>query len=404
MPFAVCGILPTTWTLKADCFRCRRYIPVVADELRKLGLLEDVKRSAFVNYAGPAWRKVDGTELAAHGPPESEITPTADTPAVLIMGQQHLARIVLDHLSRCDSVDVEFSTACVGVEAHGPRPRVTLRVEAGERAVGAQWVVGADGANSAVRRMCFIPFEGSTWTNFRFTAADVRYDFEKEGGYRAANFIVDPEDWAIIARTGPDGVWRLAYGESVDSPADDESVRERSVSRIPRFLPGSKSYELLRIRPYTAQQKCAATFLQGRVVLAGDAAHVSNIPKPRPRPFNCRLGANLPFAIFRVWSNNPVGGLGLTGGILDAVVVGNALVRCLRGEGDGVVRAAAESRRDTWLSVTDPMSRDNYLRLCSEEPEVSSSRAGFFTKLSTDEGFATAIHASLGALLPDVFE
>ena len=199
-------------------------------------------------------------------------------PAGLIMGQQDLAKIILDHLSGCSSVTVQFSAACVGVDPH--EGRVMIRTETDEHVLSADWVVGADGANSPVRRMCLIPFEGSTWENFRFTASDVLYDFEKEGGYRAANFIVDPEDWAVIARTGRHGVWRIAYGEPLDTPSDQRSVEERSRDRIKRFLPGSKDYELKRIRPYVAQQRCAAQFVKGRVILVGDAAHVSNFPLP----------------------------------------------------------------------------------------------------------------------------
>lgn len=250
-------------------------MPVVTDELRKLGVLDDIKTNAFISHAAPAWRKVDGTELASHGPPESEITPVDDTSAALILGQQYLARIILDHLSRCDSVTVKFSASCVGVEAFERHARVMVHSEMEDHVISTDWVVGADGSNSDIRRMCLIPFDGFSWRNYRFTATDVRYDFEKEGGYRAANYIVDPVHWAIIARTGPHGVWRIAYGETFDTPGDELSVIERSKERIPEFLPGDKDYELLRIKPYVAQQRCAATFMKGRVVLVGDAAHVS---------------------------------------------------------------------------------------------------------------------------------
>lgn len=109
--------------------------------------------------------------------------------------------------------------------------------------------------------------------------------------------------------------------------------------------------------------------------------------------------------MFRVQTNNPVGGLGLTGGILDAVVVGNALLRCiLDGEDDAVVRAAAGSRRDTWRNVTDPMSTGNFLRLWSDDPGVSKDREEVFERIRTDEEYPVAFGKALNDMLPDTFE
>lgn len=68
------------------------------------------------------------------------------------------------------------------------------------------------------------------------------------------------------------------------------------------------------------------------------------------------------------------------------------------------MRAAAESRRNTWLNITSPMSQSNYLRLCSEDPAICSGREEFFEKLRTDKEFYLAVQNSLGDLLPDNFE
>ena len=68
------------------------------------------------------------------------------------------------------------------------------------------------------------------------------------------------------------------------------------------------------------------------------------------------------------------------------------------------MRAAADSRRDTWLNVTNPMSHDNFLRLCSQDPGVSKNRDFFFEKLRTDKEFSVAVANSLYNMLPDNFE
>lgn len=68
------------------------------------------------------------------------------------------------------------------------------------------------------------------------------------------------------------------------------------------------------------------------------------------------------------------------------------------------MRAAANSRRDTWLNVTNPMSHDNFLRLWSQDPEISKNRDAFFEKLRTDKEFSVIVVNSLYDMLPDTFE
>lgn len=78
----------------------------------------------------------------------------------------------------------------------------------------SKFIDGCDGANSTTRRMSFIPFEGFPWTNFRFVATDVEYDFAEHCGFSLVNYIVDPENWALISKTGKEIIWRVCYGNS----------------------------------------------------------------------------------------------------------------------------------------------------------------------------------------------
>lgn len=112
-------------------------------------------------------------------------------------------------------------------------------------------------------------------------------------------------------------------GEKTDTSTDEEDV-PRAQLRISHFIKpsnkdGNFDYNILRAKPYWTQQKCAKVFRQGNLLLAGDAAH----------------------------TNNPMDGLGLTGGILDAVVFGNVLVRYLkRVESDELHESPRVTTRD----------------------------------------------------------
>lgn len=277
--------------------RAIAYLPLVNKELEKLGLLSAILKEAHCTLLGPAWRNIDKEVLGVLGKDVTPQNSNQDSQAnheafnvehsTLMIGQDRLAEIVLGVLDRqCKGiVQVRFGVSCVGVMPFPggdglvdvmTKRRTGTSDASNESLMKAVWVVGADGADSFVRKACCIPFEGFTWPDFRFTAADVEYQFDKEGNYRPINYIVDPEEWAVIARAGKSDIWRIAYGERMDLPADNASVVERAHERILRFLPKSKQYVLKRVKPFWAQQRCAKVFRKGQVILIGDAAHVSD--------------------------------------------------------------------------------------------------------------------------------
>lgn len=89
-----------------------------------------------------------------------------------------------------------------------------------------------------------------------------------------------------------------------------------------------------------------------------------------------------------------MGGLGLTGGILDAFAYGNALVRVLRdGEDNLLLTDCANSRRQTWIEVTNKMSQANLDRMAGFDPETVKARDGFFHKLKTNDEFHGMVRA-----------
>ena len=277
--------------------RAIAYLPVVNAQLKKMGLLEPIAKRAFHCFLGPSWRPVQGEAHVLCDPVEKieqlrkagvdlPPLPPQDENCVYMIGQDELSEIILEQLrQRCpENISVRFQRSCTAVNNVPGGATVTTtdkstdNKENQDMVLTAKYVIGADGAQSAVRQCASIPFEGFTWTNFRFTAADVEYDFQEEMNYYPGNFMVDPYNWAVIARCGPGNVFRIAYGELPETPDDDESLLERSKERIPAWLsPTNKNYKLRRLKPYWAQKRCAETFQKGRVLLIGDAAHVRQL-------------------------------------------------------------------------------------------------------------------------------
>jgi 2-polyprenyl-6-methoxyphenol hydroxylase-like FAD-dependent oxidoreductase len=269
----------------------------------------------------------------------------------LHFGQHILADLVIKHLERLPGTQVLWNHRVSALsEAHN-RFNLTCVTPAGEQTFEADWVIGTDGARSTVRNLLGLEFEGFTWPD-RFVATNIDYPF-REFGYANANMVVDPVNWCVIGRLGRENLWRLTYGE--DASLDEATILERLPERFAAILPDpAVPYRIDNFSPYRVHQRCAPTFRVGRALLAGDAAHACN----------------------------PCGGLGLTGGVIDADVLSDALgavIHCRAPE--TILDFYSQERRRVFLEVTSPMST-NFKRLLSEPDPVrrAEDKAGMMAQ------------------------
>lgn len=125
--------------------------------------------------------------------------------------------------------------------------------------------VAADGVHSSVRQLLNIPFEGFSFDD-RFIIADIRVDLDFATPER--RFYFDPP-WnpgrQVLLHPQPNGVWRIDWQVAGDVQLTDEHIRA---------IVGDKPYEVVWQSTYRFHQRRARTFRQGRILLAGDAAHV----------------------------------------------------------------------------------------------------------------------------------
>ena len=249
-------------------------------------------------------------------------------PYNLHLGQHRLADIAMRRLQTLSNATIRFGTRLQGLfqDAEG----VTLSVVTGRETaeLRARWVIGADGAASTVRRLLGLSFDGMTWAE-RFVATNVYYDFERHG-YSRSTLVIDDRFGAVIAILNNDGLWRCTYMEDATLP--EEAFLERLPAAYESILPGKGSYQLERASPYRMHQRSAQQYRVGRVVLTGDAAHVTN----------------------------PTGGLGLTSGLFDSYALYPALTAViLQGADDQVLDRYAAARRDTFINQVSPQATAN---------------------------------------------
>jgi 2-polyprenyl-6-methoxyphenol hydroxylase-like FAD-dependent oxidoreductase len=319
------------------------YFPATSAALDSVGVLQDVRAQGVICDT-LTQRSLDGTLLTdvAWGLVQDQ-TPHN----YMLLGQNSVCQILSEHLARLKNVDIRWGRRVTSVKQDNAGVHLRWESAQGTGEIRAPWVVGADGARSLVREQLGIPFEGITWPE-RFVAANVFYDFALHG-YSRAQFIVDPVDWAVIVQIDKTGLWRVCYGE--DASISEEEVRARQPARFKRILPGAPNANGYRVdlcTPYRVHQRSAATYRQGRALLVADAAHATN----------------------------PIGGLGLSGGIIDADQLGVALAAVVKGEApDSILDAWAQKRRRVFLEYTSPTASENKRRISEADPERRAADA-----------------------------
>jgi 2-polyprenyl-6-methoxyphenol hydroxylase-like FAD-dependent oxidoreductase len=137
----------------------------------------------------------------------------------------------------------------------------------------AGWVVGADGAHSTVRHLAGIAFPGAMFVD-RFLIADIRADLPFT---RERHFHFDPP-WnpgrQVLLHPQPDGVWRIDWQVSPETDVEEERRSGRLHARIAAVIGEATPYDVVWLTGYRFSQRLADTFRVGRVLLAGDAAHL----------------------------------------------------------------------------------------------------------------------------------
>jgi 2-polyprenyl-6-methoxyphenol hydroxylase-like FAD-dependent oxidoreductase len=281
-----------------------------------------------------------------------EVGEGEQSPFDLALGQDVLANIVVRHLEQLDNVELRWNSRVTGVSQDEHEVRVTLDTDHGQEEARGSWLVGADGFYSTVRDVLGLSFEGHTWPD-RFVATNVYYDFAAHG-FGQTVFVTDPVHWAFIIQINKEGLWRVTYGEDASLPR--ESLRERVDEHFRAFFPDpDQPYELESINSYQVHERCASTFRVGRVLLAGDAAHVCN----------------------------PSGGLGLLGGIYDANALAVSLISLFEGTRDeSILDHYAQERRTIFLETTSPQA--TRFKSGMMDPEGISQLHAFAGKAAAD--------------------
>ncbi|MGW5410992.1 FAD-dependent oxidoreductase [Actinomadura geliboluensis] len=250
--------------------------------------------------------------------------------------QYKLLRRLRDLAEASPDVDLRQEHRVVGLTgAEDGATAATVTLAGGSR-LTAPYVVAADGAHSALRKLAGIGFPGDTYPSQSLVAA-TPFPFEDAvDDLGPVSYWSGPRGRLSLIRT-PD-VWRVAISTTAatdgGAPAAGAEGPHPELADALDLLVGDRSWArdpLQQHQFYRSHQRVADRFRAGRLLLAGDAAHLSST----------------------------TGGMGLNSGVHDAFDLAARLGPALRagGDGDAAADAYAAARRDAAVRVVQPATR-----------------------------------------------
>src|SRR5215472_6910952 len=334
--------------------------PATLDLLSEDGLDEEMARVGLVAPIFQFWDRPSQQLVAQFD--HAVLKNDTRHPFVVQCEQFKTVKLILDRLQRLANVEVLFDHEVIDVAQSANEVTAQVRGPGGAIAQhSGVYLIGADGGRSTVRRRSAIPFEGFTWPE-RFIVLTTPFDFEAGRGYCYRSYFADPGAWCNcfkVSADGPPGLWRTVYPTETHE-TDEDVLGDKGVqARMQKFFPSGEPYPVVHRNLYVTHQRVAARFRHGRVLLAGDAAHV----------------------------NNPIGGMGLNGGIQDAVNLAGKLARIMLGaESESLLDLYERQRRTVAIEFVQEQSIANKKRLEAADPQVR--------KRNLDELRATAADAA----------
>jgi 3-(3-hydroxy-phenyl)propionate hydroxylase len=217
--------------------------------------------------------------------------------------QSKLTRILLDQLSSQPNFQIEFGSAVQDVTQDGNSIEIAIQRNGRTESRRGRWLIGADGARSDVRRSLGIAFEGFTWPD-RFLVVSTPFDLGQViPGLVEVCYVADPQRWHFLLQIP--GLCRVMF--PIAQHESDELALNPAFAQslMATIVPGLSTYEIAHVTLYRVHQRVAKTFALGRTFLIGDAAHI----------------------------NNPLGGMGMNGGIHDAINLTDRLAGVWHGQG-----------------------------------------------------------------------
>ena len=292
---------------------------------------------------------------------EFELATLADDtpfPYRIQVEQWRVCEYLLEALAEDPNFEIRFGARVTG--ARNTNAGVEVELTDGST-LSARALIGADGSHSAIRKALGIDFEGWTYEDHYLVVSTPYELMDDIDDLALINYVADPVEWLVLLRTKP--LWRVLF--PIHPPeTDEEAMTDEAIQRrLKGVVDIGRDYEIGHRTMYNVHQRVAATFRDGNIVLAGDAAHI----------------------------NTPLGGMGLNNGVHDAWLLGELLGDVMLGEADtSVLDAYSKIRRDVAIGHVQRTTHQNAVTLSNRDAAIRyQALEDLRRKAATDEGQRT---------------
>ena len=253
--------------------------------------------------------------------------------------QWKLSRSLQKRLVSHPLAELVFNARVSGVEQDSDGVRLRVEQDGREVIHTGRWLIGADGARSAVRKALDIAFDGEIYpettvlatTHFPFHEhlpglSNVTYCWRENAG-----------NFSLLRLPG---VWRVSIYPPEDAPVEAALEEPAMRAALEAIVPGAGVSPVLEKRPYRVHQRIAARYREGRVFLCGDAAHL----------------------------NSPSGGMGMNGGVHDAFNLAEKIAKVWNGEDASLLDLYERQRRPAAMEQIIAQADANRARMRERDP------------------------------------
>ncbi len=240
--------------------------------------------------------------------------------------QQYVEQYLYDAVERSPLIDMRWSSEATAIDARSDGVTLQIASPIGDYALESEYVLATDGARSAVRGFMGLRLAGDNYEG-KYVIADVRMEHDYPTERRAFFDPASNPGGTILIHKQPGNIWRIDYqlrpGESEDEAIAEATIRAR-VGAIITEIGHTSGWDLEWWSIYSANTLCLDDYVHGRVIFAGDSAHIVPI-------FGVR---------------------GLNNGLADAHNIGWKLGYVLNGDADARILASyTPERRGATLDV-----------------------------------------------------